>query len=151
MKCILKSTNVNFLRQEWCRLLDRYKWTYFVTLTFKDIPQTFTAQNRAKRFLTYVEETVKRKIAYYICMEFSRAGTPHFHALLGSLEWTRYSEWTKWWFTNYGYARFKVYDPKKGATHYLTKYVVKDNYQSGWYDIQGLQYMDQLAFDTKNK
>jgi len=82
-------------------------------------------------------------------MEFTRAGTPHFHALLGGLEWTRYSEWSKWWFANYGYATFKVYDPKKGATHYLTKYVIKANYQSGWYDIQGLQYMDQLTFDKK--
>ncbi|GAI60356.1 unnamed protein product, partial [marine sediment metagenome] len=118
MNCILKSTNVKFLRQEWCRLLDRYKWTYFITLTFKDIPQTFTAINRAKHFLRYIEETVKRKIGYYVCMEFTRAGTPHFHLLLGSLEWTRYSEWSKWWFTNYGYATFKVYDPKKGATHY---------------------------------
>lgn len=151
MKCILKSTNVNALRQGWCKLLDRYKWTYFLTLTFKDTPKSYTAINRAKHFLTYVEQTVKRKMAYYVCMEFTRAGTPHFHLLLGNLEGTRYSEWTKWWFTNYGYARFKVYNCKLGATHYLTKYVIKDNYGSGWYDVQGLVYMDQLTFDKKNK
>jgi hypothetical protein len=44
-----------------------------------------------------------------------------------------------------------VYDPKKGAAHYLTKYVVKDNYQSGWYDIKGLEYLNQLVFDIKNR
>jgi len=82
-------------------------------------------------------------------MEFTRAGTPHFHCLLGGLEWTRYSEWFTWWFTRYGGARFKKYDQKKGATHYLAKYVIKDNYQSGWYDIQGLECMDQLTFDKK--
>jgi len=84
-------------------------------------------------------------------MEFTRAGTPHFHLLLGNLEQTRYSKWTKWWFTNYGYARFKVYDPKKGAIHYLTKYAVKDGHQSGWYDIKGLEYMNQLTLDNTGK
>lgn len=151
MKCILKSINVNFLRQQWCRLLDHYNWTYFVTLTFKDIPKTFTAQNRIKRFLSYIAGIEKRKIAYYVCMEFTRIGTPHFHLLVGNLEGLRYSEWSKWWFTRYGYITFKVYDPKKGAIHYLTKYVIKDNYQTGWYEIKGLEYMDQLNFDLKNK
>lgn len=157
MKCILKSRNVKppcykcvyALRCNWSKLLDYYKWTYFLTLTFKDIPKSYTAINRAKQFLSYVERTVKHKIAYYVCMEFTRAGTPHFHLLLGNLEQTRYSEWTKWWFTNYGYARFKVYNCKLGATHYLTKYVIKDNYRSGWYDIKGLEYMDQLTFDKE--
>lgn len=151
MKCILKSKNVNFLRQEWCKLLDYYKWTYFLTLTFSDVPRTFTAQNRAKRFLSYIERTVKHRIAYYVCMEFTKIGTPHFHLLLGNLEGSRYSEWTKWWFTNYGYARFKVYNCKQSAIHYLTKYVVKDNYRSGWYDIKGLEYMNQTTFDLKHR
>lgn len=151
MKCILKSTNVNPLRQGWCKLLDFYKWTYFVTLTFKDFPKTYTSINRAKRFLTVIERKEKRKIAYYIAMEFTRLGCPHFHLLVGNLEGLRYSEWTKWWFTRYGYARFKVYDSKLGATHYLTKYVVKDNLQTGWYDIKGLEYMNQLSFDIQNK
>jgi len=151
MKCILKEKNVNILRQQWCRLLNRYKWTYFLTLNFRDIPQTFTAQNRAKYFLRYIEETVKHKIAYFIAMEKTKVGTPHFHLLLGNLGWTRYTEWSKWWYARYGYSKFKVYDPKKGATHYLTKYVIKDNYQSGWYDIQALEQMNQVIFDEKNR
>lgn len=150
MKCIVNNKNVNSLRQQWCKLLDHYTWTYFLTLTFRDLPKTFTAINRAKQFLRYVERIVKHKIGYYICMEFTRAGTPHFHLLLGNLEGTRYSKWFTWWFTRYGGARFKVYDPTLGATHYLTKYVVKDNYQTGWYEIKGLEYMKQLTLDLKN-
>lgn len=150
-KCILTYTNVNPLRQAWCKLLDHYRWTYFVTLTFRDLPKSYTAINRATQFLRYVDKTICEKIAYYIAMEFTMAGTPHFHLLLGNLEGSRYSIFTEWWFSKYGYARFKVYDPKKGATHYLTKYVVKDKYQTGWYEIKGLQYLDQYLLTQKIK
>lgn len=148
VKCILKSTNVNPLRQGWCKLLDYYRWTWFTTLTFRDFPKTYTAINRAKRFLTAIQRKEKREIGYYIAMEYTQLGCPHFHLLMGNLEGVRYSKWFTWWFSRYGGARFKVYDPEKGATHYLTKYVVKS---TSWYDLKGLEYMNQLTFDKKTE
>ena len=146
VKCITKNLYVNPLRQGWCKLLDYYKWTYFVTLTFKDFPKTYTAINRAKQFLRAIERKEKREIGYYIAMELTKLGCPHFHLLMGNLEGVKYSKWFTWWFTRYGGCRFKVYDPGKGATHYLTKYVVKS---TSWYDVKGLEYMNQLTFDKK--
>lgn len=143
--------SVNPLRKGWCELLDHYNWTWFTTLTFKDFPKTYTAQNRVKRFLRYVERIERHKVAWYMCMEYTKLGCPHFHLLMGNLEGARYSKYFTWWFTRYGGARFKVYDPGKGATYYLTKYVIKDSYESGWYEIEGLEYMGQLSLDLKNK
>lgn len=81
-----------------------------------------------------------------MAMEYTKLGCPHFHILMGNLEGVRYTPWFKWWFSRYGGARFKVYDPEKGATHYLTKYVCKD---IGWYEIRGV---DKLSvFDKLTK
>ena len=140
MKCIVNKNIVNPLRQGWCELLDFYKWTYFITLTFRDLPKTYTAINRAKHFLRYVERQVKHKIGYYLCMEYTRAGTPHFHLLVGNLEGSRYAIFHKWWFDRYGITRFKTYDPKKRAIHYLTKYILK---RTAWYDIQGVDTLEK--------
>lgn len=130
-----KYSSVNPLRKEWCTLLNRYKWTYFVTLTFKDFPKTYTAINRVKRFLRYVEGTVKHKIGFYTAMEYTKLGCPHFHLLIGNVDGVKYSILHKWWYTKYGLTRFEVYDPEKGAVHYLTKYVVKTD---GWYQLKGV-------------
>lgn len=106
-----------------------------MTLTFKDFPKTYTAINRVRRFLRYVEATVKHKIAYYIAMEYTKLGCPHFHLLMGNVDRVKYKLLHKWWYVKYGLTRFEVYDRKKGARHYLTKYVVK---RDGWYEIKGV-------------
>jgi len=81
-------------------------------------------------------------------MEYTLAGTPHFHALVGNVQGVRRLTWMDRW--KYGYARIFGYDVNRGADYYLTKYTVKDEYQNGWYDIQGLQYCKQLTLDKIN-
>lgn len=137
---------VNPLRQGWVNLLSRYKWDWFTTLTFRDIPRTYTAINRAKQFLRAIEGKEKRKVGYYLAMELNRSGTPHFHALMGNLDGVRRLTWMDRW--EYGYARIYPYEVDKGANYYITKYVVKENYQSsGWVDIQNLECLNQLTLD----
>lgn len=126
-------------------------FTWFTTFTFRDSPRTYTAINRARKFIRAIEREEGLKIGYYLCMELNRLGAAHFHALMGDLTGVCRQKWWFWWFTQYGAARILPYDPKLGAAHYLTKYVTKGNYQKGWYDIQGLEYLDQLTFDKKIK
>lgn len=63
---------------------------------------------------------------------------------MANLEEIRRDKWWFTWFTWYGAARILPYNKKLGAAYYLTKYVVKDVYQSGMFEIQGLKGLNQL-------
>ena len=139
--------NVNRLRDSWVTFLNRYNWDWFATLTFKDLPKTYTAHNRLNRWLNTVERQEKRKIGYYKGMEFTKLGVPHFHLLMGNLEGVRRDKYWEMWFDENGRARILPYDPKLGAGYYLTKYVVKDEYTNvGNWEIRGLECLNQLSF-----
>ncbi len=139
--------NVNPLRQAWVNLLDRYVYDWFCHLTFRDLPCTFTAINRFNAFITAIQRKEKVDIGYYVAMETTMLGRYHFHALLGGLPGIYILPWWKWWFTRYGRSKIERYDPKLKASHYVTKYVTK---QLTWYEIKGLEYLNQLVFDIKN-
>lgn len=138
---------VKSLRNTWVSFLNRYNWDWFATLTFKDFPGTYTAHNKLKRWLKAIEGQEKRKIGYYKAMEFTRAGVPHFHLLMGNLDGVRRDKYWKLWFSRNGRARILPYNFKLGAGYYLTKYVVKDEYTNveNW-EIEGVQYLNQLYF-----
>lgn len=139
--------SVNSLRQAWVDLLGRYNWDWFVTLTFKEPPTTYTANNRLRRWIRTIEKQERRKVGYYKGMEFSKLGVPHFHLLMGNLDGVRREKYWELWFSQNGRARILPYDSKLGAGYYLTKYVVKDEYINveGW-DIRGVEYLNQLCF-----
>jgi len=144
-KCNTSSRQVNPLRLAWVDLLNRYNWDWFATLTFKDLPKTYTAHNRVKRWLNILEREEKRKIGYYKAMEFTRQGVPHFHLLMGNLEGVRRDKYWDLWFTWNGRARILPYEPNLGAGYYLTKYIVKDEYScTEQWEIIGLEYVNQL-------
>lgn len=136
---------VNPVRIGWMKTLDFYNWSWFATLTFSHLPKSFTAIHAANRWLKSIERQEKRKIGYYIAMEYTKQGTPHFHALIGNLDGARRLTWMDEW--KYGYARIYPYHKKLGVEYYLSKYVIKDGYQSGWFEIKGLQYLGQLPLD----
>jgi len=78
-------------------------------------------------------------------MEWTKVqNRPHTHLLIGNLEGVRRDKWWSTWYTWYGRARILPYDKGLGAGYYLTKYVVKDVYQSGMFEIGGLQGDRQL-------
>lgn len=145
MKCIPKYTNVNPSRQEWVDLLDRYVYDWFCHLTFKDLPRTFTAQNRFYAFIKAIQRKEKVDIGYYVGMETTVKGRYHFHALLGGLPGIYILPWWKWWFTRYGRAKIERYDPKLKASHYVTKYTTKS---MAWYDIHNVHILDTYKKDV---
>ncbi|MBA7704501.1 hypothetical protein ES703_113313 [subsurface metagenome] len=144
-KCNTFNRQVNPLRLAWVDLLNRYNWDWFATLTFRDLPKSFTAVNRVKKWLMAIQKDEKRAIGYFMATEwFKTRECPHFHLLMGNLEGVRRDKWWSTWYTWYGRARILPYDKGLGAGYYLTKYVVKDVYQSGMFEIGGLQGDRQL-------
>lgn len=145
-KYTTKYTKVNpSLRQAWVDLLDRYEWSWFTTLTFRDLPKSYTVANRIKKWLKAIKKAERRPLSYFMCMEWTRVqNRPHAHLLMGNLEGIRRDKWWSTWYTQYGAARILPYDSRLGASYYLTKYVVKDVYGSGLFQIGGLQGARQL-------
>lgn len=138
--------NVNPLREGWIHLLDRYEWTWFTSLTWRSLPKTYTALNQTKKWIRAIEKEEKIDIGYYLCLEWTKTqNRPHTHLLMGNLEGIRRDKWWSTWYTQYGAARILPYNQKLGAAHYLTKYVIKDVYQKGMFEIGGLEGLNQLT------
>jgi len=138
---------VKSLRNTWVSLLNRYNWDWFATLTFKGLPTTYTAHNRLNRWLVTLARQEKRRIGYYIAMELTKAGVPHFHLLMGNLDGVRRDKYWNIWFRENGRARILPYNSKLGAGYYLTKYVIKDEYTNAenW-EVKNLECLNQLCF-----
>ena len=144
-KCNISNRQVNPLRQGWVDLLDRYRFTWFTTLTFRDLPKSYTAINRTKKWLKAIEKDEKIDIGYFLCLEWTKLqNRPHTHLLMGNLEGIRRDKWWSIWYTQYGAARILPFDPARGAASYLSKYVIKDVYQRATFEIKGLEGLNQL-------
>jgi len=122
-----------------------WEWDVFATLTHDNSPQALGQGTRsivgwtasAKRWDSWLADTVIPKSRpadglpdpYWVRGREPnpwRKGT-HFHALLGGLgDVSRRDLWAGWFERGYGVARILPYDPRLGAAHYLTKYVVKE-------------------------
>ena len=141
------SYNVNPLREAWVVFLNRYNWDWFATLTFRSPPTTYTANNRLRRWIKAIQKQERRKVGYYKGMEFTKLGVPHFHLLMGNLDGVRRDKYWKLWFSQNGRARILPYNSGLGASYYLTKYVVKDEYTNAenW-ELEGLECLNQLFF-----
>lgn len=147
-KCNTFSRQVNPLRLAWVDLLNRYNWDWFATLTFRDLPKSYTAVNRVKKWLVAIQKDEKRPLGYFMATEwFKTRECPHFHLLMGNLEDVRRDKWWQVWFTWYGRNRILPYDKEKGAGYYLTKYIVKEESNLAVFTIKGLEYVNQLILD----
>ena len=87
----------------------------------------FTAK---KRFFKYIEkvriEYALPNIDHFLAIEPHKTGLYHCHALLNGLAGVPDDALWELWFNKYGRNTVEIYDPKLGAHHYLTKYIVKD-------------------------
>lgn len=95
-----------------------------------------------------IKKEEKRSIPYFMAVEWTRLqNRPHAHLLMANLEGIRRDKWWSTWYTWYGQARILPYDSRLGCQFYLTKYVVKDVYQSGMFEIKGLKELNQLKLE----
>ena len=113
-------------------------WDWWVTLTFRDRPKadydrgwtkvgTHYASRAFKTFIKEIQKETKTKVKWVCGLEYQRwRGVPHYHALLQGVSKLRRLDWMDWWYGRYGIARIVAYNPKQGASRYISKYVSKE-------------------------
>lgn len=142
------NSKVHPVKLGWIKLLSRYEWTWFVSLSFRDLPKTYTAINRAKKWIRAIENKHERYVPYYLCLEFTkRLNMPHIHLLMGNLDGVYRKKWWRIWYTRYGGAHIRVYNRERGGIQYLCKYVVKDLQGRGYFEIRDLHCAIQLPLN----
>lgn len=133
-------------RKELANFINNFAWEFFVTATYSI---DLTPATGRKLWLGYLDKLEKRfqlPIPRIWFQEFSQRGdTPHYHALIGRIGHIKNSAKIMWelWYEklNYGAMQTLPYDPARGANEYLTKYVGKNQFNSGdW----GLDILSKL-------
>jgi len=113
-------------------------WDWWVTLTFRDRSKeeqergwtkvgTHYAARAFKIFIKEIQKETKTKVKWVCGLEYQRwRGVPHYHALIQGVSKLRRLDWMDWWYGRYGIARIVAYNPKQGASRYISKYVSKE-------------------------
>lgn len=127
------------LADGWAELLARFRWDWFLTLTFRDHIHPEAADKRFRYFASKLNRTLfgprwhtKPSTAIYWCrgLELQRRGVVHFHALMGcrAKELNHHAlrqYWANAWRDMAGFARIERVRSASDAASYLTKYVSK--------------------------
>lgn len=118
------------VRDELSGWLQGFPWDFWFTGTFRsemNVKDTFRAKKYFNSFIKDIERTGVPIVDYFMAVERFKDGEfTHVHALLNKVRSLRYLDVWEKWFKRYGRALVEGYDPKLGAAHYLTKYVVKE-------------------------
>lgn len=103
--------------------LNRYKWDWWATFTFRrDIGPA-----GAKKSLTRFLSQQKRGATWFQALEWHRyRDSVHIHSLVGNVSDLRRLSVMDEWFKKYGIARIWPYQEEKGARYYLSKYIIKE-------------------------
>ena len=111
------------LNNAWGEFLRQFPWDWFATMTIREgIPRNVAA-GKFNRFARDVAEAAGLPVGWFRGEELTFAGHVHFHALFTNTAHLRHSYWQDIWNRRAGFARILQYDPRKGATYYVTKYV----------------------------
>jgi hypothetical protein len=112
--------------------LSGYKWDYFVTLTFdplNPLKDTISAKKRFRQWINHELRKDGRVVQYALGVErFRMSDFLHLHALINGVGDMKFSDLGQAWRRrNVGYNTIKKYDPEKGASWYVAKYVTSGN------------------------
>jgi len=121
----------------WSRFIEKFSpYDLYVTLTFEQDTHPEQADRRYKRFVRKINQSLfgrryreQEKGIYWVrALELQRRQVIHFHALLGggAFKLNRIAM-TELWKSEKGngHTWIERFDPLKGATRYLSKYVGK--------------------------
>lgn len=115
-------TRVRELRDAFGEMLNRYKWSVFLTLSSK---RTLSLE-AAKRMAIRKIRSLTRDVSYFVVAEGTMWETHHVHVLMGNIDETHLLEIYKKWKKEYGRIWPLSYDPARGAQYYMTKYITSD-------------------------
>jgi len=130
---------------EW---LSKYEWDWFWTQTFRDEISDNAALRVVRRTLMTLESLIKGPIGAFYAIEKHKyrggddpaALCPHIHMLVYGVREAeafglrRTGVW-RMFFERYGRMRLEPYDPGKGATWYVGKYIAKEAFDRGDWGI----------------
>jgi hypothetical protein len=114
------------LLEGWGQLLSRFLWDWFLTLTYRDEVKSFRAHRLYQVFVREIEKAAGLPIFWFRADEIGpHGGRFHIHALIGNVAHLRRMFWVDRWNELAGFARILPFDARRGAAHYVAKYVVK--------------------------
>lgn len=109
---------------EW---LSEQEWTQWGTFTFADPLTHASARRQFSRFVDSPRFCLPPDRVAWASEDGKLLGRTHVHALLWWRKPHRPDATDMWrsWFDSWGRAEVEEYDPEKGASHYVAKYVAK--------------------------
>lgn len=139
----LEDDELGPLPDVWAGFLNRWKWNWFTTNTFRNEIHPEASDKTWNLWIHQLNRQIfgarywKRAsdgVIWARGQEYQRRGVIHFHALIGRIpDSVRRLDWMDCWDDLAGFARIEKYDPAKGARFYLGKYVLK----GGQVDVGG--------------
>jgi hypothetical protein len=106
-------------RTSWGDWLDPRPWTHFGTFTFAYDASPAHVERQSKRWLRRIEQRAQNKVGWFYVIERGAAGHLHLHALTSGTAHLDSSSIAAAWPA--GRADVAVYEPTRGAAHYVTK------------------------------
>lgn len=107
------------------RFLEGYPWSHFHTLTFARASGEDYARREWQRYLRELGLSAGAPLQWFYGIEHGeRFGRVHVHALTGNTERLPRELMQDTW--RAGFSRILDYQPGKGASHYVAKYVTKE-------------------------
>lgn len=139
---IVQQQNNSTVRAEMSSWLETFDWDLFTNYTFKEHFSFNSAKRAIERHYKRTKNSLGVEYPFFYIIEphshYATSGT-HIHGLVGEVGNIMYSgkKLKKDWRSHKGHGAFKFdkYLQDKGASHYLTKYLVKSNYDSSYWDI----------------
>lgn len=140
------------VREKMAEYAGKFPWQFWMTGTFRrdqSYKDTIKTKRAFYRFENDLQEKFKKnQIEHFMSVERHADGEfTHVHGLLNGLEGVTKEEIWDVWFKKFGRNMVEIYDPEKGAAHYLTKYVVKS--LCDW-DIK-IDLRKSMTLDFKNE
>ena len=132
-----------YLSRAMGEFLCQYPWEWWGTITFRDEIVTYGASRRVRQFFRWLEGERGAPVGAFIAIEMHkyRGGgdpaslVPHVHFLaLNVAGVERRAAWRYLW-ERCGRSRIEPYDPDRGASFYIAKYVGKECFERGEWDL----------------
>jgi hypothetical protein len=118
----------NPIVEAWGDFLANYRWSWFVTLTFREETKSFRGHRRFNAFIRALEKATKREVPFFRADQLGDVnGRFHFHALIANVDDLRRLTWMDWWNRLNGFAQIEPFDPTRGAPWYCARYLLRQN------------------------
>lgn len=141
----LYQSDNNILRREMSTFLQSQDWNLFCTYTFAEHFNFNSARRAIERHYTRMKKSFRREYPFFYIIEphsnYAVSGT-HIHSLVGQISDIKLSgkrmknDWRS--HKGHGAFQFDKYLEDEGVSYYLTKYLVKSNFDESFWDVHNL-------------